>query len=588
MNHQRRLVVPKESGTVTDTLLAFGVAKVVFEIVQRSTTCGDVTLEDAGAYYVIDAGVEIEDSWLDTIAPFELVPYVVGAKYPVPHDLEGAILTRDVDREWEQLRKYLEQRKQLAEGKAAGRDWEQSLADLRPQADWTVVTYLGDYRMQVQGNHNALIEQWRRCEQPVFGQNLRTILALFAAPDVDRDPIIAEWKKATKQLALSDTTTASQVFNPHMGKGQNRSKANGLAMGNEKSFWLLEYLKAVGLWTAAAPRSASNADLRKTYVLAPRRLRLAAHEKIFTQFRERLWNNTSIKLDILATLLYTDVALTYSVETEDLGLFGGGSIQDLVAGMNVASYLLLSQNSYTMMNLSFLGVPDWSPHITTLEEVRTLREVIEEHIDRVQTLDEDKSEGAALLQRYRDFVAGGQLQAFFDFTAGYSSYLTSAIERSQFYVKPFSETNLRRLLAMKEPKITPILENQGFRNVAEAIRRSTVIPQYIGRKTSRFDVRYGLGQDLKRKSQYADDFIQALADFMQSYNEENVRVYERTKGQSRRGAITTYDIADVVALVDTYGPQTVCNLLVAFGYARDPKEKEEVVDAAAVADADQL
>ena len=40
--------------------------------------------------------------------------------------------------------------------------------------------------------------------------------------------------------------TASQLFNPHMGKGQNRTKANKLTMGNEKIFWLLEFLKAVG------------------------------------------------------------------------------------------------------------------------------------------------------------------------------------------------------------------------------------------------------------------------------------------------------------------------------------------------------
>jgi hypothetical protein len=100
-----------------------------------------------------------------------------------------------------------------------------------------------------------------------------------------------------------------------------------------------------------------------------------------------------------------------------------------------------------------------------------------------------------------------------------------------------------------------------------------VIPQYIGRKLSHYDVRYGLGQELKRKAQYADDFIQELAAFMQSYNEENARVYERTKGQSAgRKAITTDDIQAVVQLIDEYGSETICNLLIAFGYARDPKE----------------
>jgi hypothetical protein len=317
--------------------------------------------------------------------------------------------------------------------------------------------------------------------------------------------------------------------------------------------------------------------MRKTYILAPRRLRLAAHNAIFARFRDRLWNNTSIKLDVTSALLYTTVALEYSVETQDLGLFGGGSVQNLVSGMEVASYVLLSQNSYTMMNLASLGIPDWAPKITSFDQVDRFKQIVEEHLERIQSIDEEKSEGAALLQKYRDFVAGGQLRAFFDFASGYSSYLISAIERSNFYVKPFTETNLRRLLEMKDPKLTPILENQGFRNVADAIRRSTVIPQYVGRKTSSYDVRYGLGQDLKRKSQYADDFIRALSDFMQSYNEENARVYERTKGKSRRKAITTEDIADVVALVDEYGPQTICNLLVAFGYARDPKAKEEEV-----------
>ncbi|HHY56489.1 MAG TPA: hypothetical protein GYA08_13765 [Chloroflexi bacterium] len=577
MNSLQRLWVPKDTGTLSDTLLAFGLARVVADVAYQMTGRNDVTLEDTGSWYIVDAGVEIEDSWLDAVRPFEQAPFISSPKQPVPDNLKGAILTRDIDREWEQFREYQAKRKQLVDAKTSGAEMEQLLADAKPQPDWTVVTYLGDYRMQAQAIHNNLVVQWRRCEQPLLGLNLRTIFEMFAAPVVDREAIIKQWKKATKGADLMESTTASQMFNPHMGKGQNRAKANGLAMSNEKSFWLLEYLKVIGLWTAAAPRNATNADLRKTYILAPRRLRLAAHNEIFARFRDRLWNSSSIKLDITSALLYTTVALEYSVETEDLGLFGGGSVQNLVSGMEVASYVLLSQNSYTMMNLASLGIPDWAPKITSLDQVERFKQIVEEHLERIQSIDEEKSEGAALLQTYRDFVAGGQLRAFFDFAAGYSSYLISAIERSNFYVKPFTETNLRRLLEMKVPKLTPILENQGFRNVADAIRRSTVIPQYVGRKTSSYDVRYGLGQDLKRKSQYADDFIRALSDFMQSYNEENARVYERTKGKSRRKAITTEDIADVVALVDEYGPQTICNLLVAFGYARDPKAKEEEV-----------
>lgn len=569
--YQQHYYVPKESGTLTDTLVAFGLAKVLESVVKQVTGNANVTINDVGSCFMVDAGVVIEAEWVARLQPFEQIAYLTSSKTPAPVDL-SSMATRDVDQEWERFRQYTEQRKQLAERKVAGDALEQALADLKPRADWTVVTYLGDYRMQAQGIHNSMVEQWQRTSDKYLALNVQTILSMFAGLAVDREGIVAVWKKATKADKPAEAVTASQLFNPHMGKGQNRAKANGLAMGNEDNFWLLDYLKAVGLWEAAAPRNSTNADLRKTYILAPRRLALNDHREVFRRFREKLWNSTSIKMDILAALLYTDSLLDYSIEEEKLDIFDDGPLQNLVTGMNVAAYQLLSQNSYTMMNLAFLGLPNWASQLSSFADARLFQTIIKEHIERINSIDEERSEGHTLLQQYRDFVSGHDLRRFYAFTAHYSSYLISALERSHFYVKPFSEQNLGRLLEMAEPKLTPILQNQGFRNVAEAIRRSTVIPQYIGRKTSNFDVRYGLGQEMKRKAQYADDFIQELATFMQSYNEENARVYERTKGQSRRKAITTEDIQEIVGLLDVYGPETICSLLIAFGYARDPKE----------------
>lgn len=569
--YQQHYYVPKESGTLTDTLTAFGLAKVLEQVVGQMNGSAQVVLNDAGSCFVIDAGAPIQATWLERLQPIEQIRYLTSSKVSAPVDLPG-MATRDVDQEWERFRQYNEQRKQLVEQKISGDAMEQALADLKPRADWTVVTYLGDYRMQAQGIHNSLVEQWQRTSEKYLALNVRTLLAMFAGLAVNREAIAAEWKKATKADKLSEVVTASQLFNPHMGKGQNRVKADGLAMGNEDNFWLLDYLKAVGLWEAAAPRNSTNADLRKTYILAPRRLALKDHRAVFRRFREKLWNSSSIKMDIQAALFYTDALLNYTIEEDNLDIFNDGPPQALVAGMNVATYQLLSQNSYTMMNLAFLGLPDWMPQLRSFADARLLQTIVQEHLERIGSIDEERSEGHTLLQHYRDFVSGRDLPRFYAFNAGYGSYLISALERSHFYIKPFSEQNLGRLFEMAEPKLTPILQNQGFRNVADAIRRSTVIPQYLGRKSSNFDVRYGLGQEMKRKAQYADDFIQELAAFMQSYNEENARVYERTKGQSRRKAITTDDIEQVVGLIDTYGAETICNLLIAFGYARDPKE----------------
>lgn len=571
---QQHYFIPKHSGTLSDTLLAFGVAETLGALVQQQTGNNRVSLQDTGSCFVVDTGMPIDPAWVETSSFFEQVRFLSGTKFPIPADLP-MLAVRNVDEEWDRFKAFLDQRDQLRVAGSRGDELEMAVEDLAPVPDWGVVTYLTDYRMQAQGIHNGLVEQWRRSGEHFWQLNLRTILALFESITTDWDEIAADWKNATKAANLPDTVTASQLFNPHMGKGQNRAKANGLSMGNEKSFWLVEYLKVVGLWTATAPSKISNADLRKTYVLAPASIQVSFHDRVMKEFRQQLRNDSAIKQDVRAVLLYAETLLKYAAEEDAIDLFGGGPLSNLVAGMDVATYQLLSRNSYTMMNLSFLGLPDWMPSIRSADDAWEYKAILQEHGEHIRSIDEATSEGYALLKSYRDFVSGQDFDAFFDFAAAYSSYLISQIDRSHFYVKPFNETNLRRLFEMSKPELSAILQNEGFRNIAAAIRSSTVLPLYLGRKVSRFDVRYGLGQDLKRRSQYPDDFIQALSDFMQSYNDETMRVHERTKGQARRKLITTGDIEGVVGLIDVYGSKTVCNLLVAFGYARDPKEKTE-------------
>ena len=570
--YQQDYYVPKATGTLSDTLLAFGAATVLRLFVKDHAPRDEVTLRDAGSYYLIDTGVPVQEEWLTEGWHQQIIAFVTSnGKHKVPDDLNLPSF-RSVDETWEIFRQYQDFREQVRQEKFIPAEIQQELDDHKPPSDWTVVTYLGDYRMQAQAIHNRLIEEWIRTNQQFPGLNMRTILELFASRTADWNAIAEEWKKAVKKSDLKDKVTASQLFNPHMGKGQNRSKANKLTMGNMDAFWLPEFLKAVGLWTAAVPTKATNANVRKTYILAPQEIEMNEHQRIFDRFRDRLWNEGVVKQDIMAVLLYAEVLLQQSIEDDALDVFQGGHISNVVNGMDVATYQLLSANSYTMMNLAFLGLPDWMP-ICTSDDAYLYVTILEEHREHIRSINEDRSEGYALLQLYRDFLSGNYFAPFYEFLAGYSSYLIHALDRSQFYVKPFSETNLRRLFAMTNPQLSPILEDEGFHNVAYAIRMSTLVPLYVGRRESSFDIRYGLGQALIRKAQYEEDFIQTLSEFMQSYNDETMRVHERTKGSARRKLITTQDIESVVKLIDNYGSKTVCNLLVAFGYARDPREK---------------
>ena len=126
------------------------------------------------------------------------------------------------------------------------------------------------------------------------------------------------------------------------------------------------------------------------------------------------------------------------------------------------------------------------------------------------------------------------------------------------------------------PRLAKILETPGFQNIATAIRQSTVTAQYRKQQGDRrYDVRYGLGQQLARKAAYPQEFIAELAGFLARYNAENAQVMENRPGPYRR-SVQTSDIDDVVALIDEYGDsRLVCNLLVAYGYARLPREGAE-------------
>lgn len=130
-----------------------------------------------------------------------------------------------------------------------------------------------------------------------------------------------------------------------------------------------------------------------------------------------------------------------------------------------------------------------------------------------------------------------------------------------------------------QPQLSEILESPGFVNIAYAIRQSTIIAQYRKKEGDRrYDVRYGLGRDLVRQSQYPNEFVAALSDFLHNYNAENAQVMETRSGPYRR-SVQTSDIQDILQLIDKHGSDLVAKLLVAYGYARETRLQEEKQDA---------
>ncbi len=585
------LFVDKSTATFADPLLAFGLAVVVRDVLERTGKRGQaaVSLSDCGAYYRLDCSPALDDARLAALKePYVPAPAIRTLKNAatLPADLPPQAIVdyeaeRDKRAEFFELRKALPKEALIAQARGEVHPALEALRGQEPHPDWDIFRAINPSALV---GYNKLMAWWWAV-QDALPEVLALVRDLFAQTPNDLDAATVAWAKLDKAhgWGIKPATTAAQVYNPGQGKGQNRAKADKLQMGNVDGFWLVEWLKAVGFYRAALTRTLSGVKDRKTYVLAPAEIDLLESNRIMGVFKRRMARaETAIRSDVLAALRYTRALLEFTRQSEGAGLkarlFKQQRPSRVVSGFYSAFYKDLG-NAVAVMNLSFIGLPDWI-RVADEGDVADALDVLEEHEAVVRPLDESHGDAYNLLLLYRDFVSGSDLRPFFEFTTAYSGYLIGQRERPGGRARQFTTVNLRRLImnSPEGPRLTKILETPGFQNIAYAIRQSTVTAQYRKQQGDRrYDVRYGLGQQLARKAAYPQEFIAELADFLARYNAENAQVMENRPGPYRR-SVHTSDIDEIVALIDEYGDsRLICNLLVAYGYARLPREGVEEI-----------
>ena len=582
--YQSTYYVDKTTDTFADVLLAYGAASLLERLLQANVGEATVRLRDAGSVYAIVLEDPVEAGFEKT-AWFCDLPFIQTGKKGPPDGWPGEVV--DYAAERERRSEYFAAREKLSpEARRPGATVDEfpelaAVHALAPRPDWDVLAQIN--QMGAISAYSKVLAAWYE-SRACFPDLLRLLLALFAATPNDGARAVAAWKALKKQhgLRAGDMVTPVQVLNPAMGKGINRPKADGAhRLGNPSSFWVLEFLKFWGMRRAGVPRIVQAAQGggrgprdRKTYVLRPVNITLDTHDKVYRAFNGAIWSNTAVKMDVLAALRYTDTFLEQWLAGQLVDVRWGEEPGDHVSGLAAAFYKDMG-SAVAVLNLSEIGLPRWMK-VEDAAQGRAYRAMLAEHRRVAQSLQERNADEYRLLQRYRDFLSGHDLRPFFEFAAGYARLTMSRMDRGRWAPR-FTTTNLEVLIMGHSGKLEPILDNAGFRHVATAIRRSTVIPQYFKAKGQKgpYDVRYGLGAELLRQAAYPDRFIQALSDFLHDYNRETMQIFERYKGNPpvRRAQVTTEDIQQVVGLIDEYGSQTVANLLVAFGYAREPREE---------------
>ncbi len=579
---QNSYFVDKTTDTFADTLLAYGLASLLDRLLFDNVSEETVRIRDAGSAFIVALDQPIEEGF-EQVDWFCDLPFIETQSTKPPEDWMGQII--NYNRERERNSEFFEARKQVSrEALRPGSTIDEypelaQLEALKPRTDWQVITQIN--RMAGINAYKKVLEAWFDC-RTCFPELIRLLLNLFAVMPNDVNKAMSEWKALKKERGLrtKDTVTPVQILNPAMGKGLNRAKADGAnRLDNPKSFWLLEFLKFWGMRVAGVPRTVKAAkpggrgpqDM-KTYVLHPVNLSLETHSIVYQAFNESMYQETAIKMDILAAIRYMDTFLKQWLAGQLHDARWDEKPGNYVGSLTTAFYKDMG-NAKALLNLSEISLPKWMP-VENLEQGRHYQDVLKEHQQIVNSLDERYADQYNLLVSYRDFLSGQNLDMFFKFCGAYTTVLMSLIEQRK-RAPQFSTTNLEVIIVSHDRKLKPIIESPGFQNIAKAIRRSTVSPQFQKTKGQKglYDVRYGLGTDLLRMAAYPNRFIQALGEFMHAFNQENARIYERESGEPRvrRANITTEDIADIVSLIDDYGSQTVGNLLVAYGYAREPR-----------------
>ncbi len=593
MSPPTQLLIPIESSTFAATLAAMGLAGWLHGIAQQIAPDATVRIADHGSTLAITCDVAITPEQIKPTHYTPLVRWIATAKTPPPPDGSNPLIYEAEKQHNAEYYALLEMyRKSGINIRTLGKEQQQELEERAPRPEWPVAAVVN--QMGALSGYNKAVERWSACRW-AYPELVRIIWTMCSGEPNALAAAETAWVALAKQHSFDKNPAipATQVVNPEQGKGANRTKADALTIGGQDNFWLLEYLKYAGLYHAALPRTVQGKKDRKTYVVVPSRegIEWYWHDLLFKGFQKEFWANSAIKMDVQAALRFTDQMIQQWNAAHQSRTQRHPS--DFVQGFAVASFKDLG-SAVAVMNVATLRLPDWIDWPQTQAEAERQRAIITEHQLIVGRLDEKRGEEEQLLRTYRDFLSSRDpnLAAFFEFTSTYAGHTLRKMSKRE-PVQQFSIDNLREIIMANDTRrekarllpLSDIVQNEGFRNIATAIRQSTVSQQYHKSKhdDNTYDVRYGLADELRRKSRDEREFIRALSEFLQQYSQENARVQERNKNKEyrKRIPITLNDLDQVVTLVDMYDAPTVANLLIAYGYASDfGKRSSDASDAA--------
>ena len=373
---------------------------------------------------------------------------------------------------------------------------------------------------------------------------------------------------------ITEKVTALQIFNPTQGKGLNSKKANDVKGVNFASRWITETMKISGALSDMVCQlvkvGARSFDL-KIFVPEYKQLNFAKKFVLIPKFKKYAKGNTPIKIDVLYILLLTKLLIE---NTEYSGR--RRKIKDIVSGLH-SVYQKSMGRKRAVVNIGFIQIPNFI-EIGSKEDVQEWTEFLDNQMIIIGGMKEERDATPGLMM-YRNFISGSSIDEFFKFSYWYAEYLMSQLSK-QNKPKTFTINTLNKLyisMDKQEINLKSIIENDGFKAVAEAIRKSTVSLQYTSKERRKYEIRYGVAQALQTRSKTKADLAEYIGDFISLYNAETSRKAEKDNRAFRKN-VREDKLSLFYELLDYYPSKLVGALLASYGFAlpnRDSSTNDE-------------
>lgn len=558
-----RFFVQKEFGTLSDVCEALGLAFIIQQILYRNDKESDeILIEDKGNYFEIKSGFPITEEML-SCGFFNFFPYIKGKKDEVlKNENINFINYEDEKKSKEKVKEASEIYFNLPKEERIKNE------DKKPvfNTDFDLIKNFA-FPKAYKDSFNYLYEL-----KSHFPQFLHNILNYYSVMDNSKFEFAQEVEKITKTFKIN----ALQILNPSQGKGLNKSKASGISVSGQKQNWLKQTLRFTGAWKCLVFKDikvSSTSWDQKNYCLYPKKISFSQFVSLQKNFKKKFKNTTSIKLDIFSILLITKELIIYDIRNEDIDEFFPPN--DKVLGIEVVYLKDLGQNK-AVSNIGFICLPNFV-YFTCKHEGDNWINVINEHLEimrhRVkakEVFDESHSDVTPILQKYRQFISTGDFNKFWEFTFLFTEFAIKEIDKKE-YIKTFTINNME-VLMNSQTNCSEILQNEGFREVAKAIRNSTISPILHNNKK---DVKFGLSLKIKNASRTKEELIIELSNFIQKYNEE-IMLKDYKKEKSHPSYVTTEHFEKFCQLFDNknYSAKLIGGMLVAFGYAKEPSKNQ--------------